>query len=48
MTSDVSGPFEALLLAPVLRELFPSDGALGDYGADLFAQEVAAQLERRT
>jgi hypothetical protein len=31
-----------MLLAPVLRPMLPAAGALGEYGLDILAQEIAA------
>ena len=38
---------ETVILAQILRPLFPDDGALGGYGAEVFAREVASRLEMR-
>jgi len=52
--------FEALLLMPFVRAMLPGLDALGDFGAELFAETmagsdrkgfaaaIAAQLERRS
>ena len=37
----VGATFEAMLLVPMLRPAFGSDAALGDYGIDLLARQIA-------
>jgi hypothetical protein len=51
--------FEAMLLVPMLRPMLPAGEAIGEYGLDLLARElatrdgrgfagiIAAQLEKR-
>jgi hypothetical protein len=38
----VGAAFEAMLLAPVLRPILPAADAIGEYGLDLLAREIAA------
>jgi hypothetical protein len=37
----VGAAFEAMLLAPVLRPMLAGTDAVGEYGVDLFARDVA-------
>ncbi|MGA8534968.1 MAG: hypothetical protein WB615_12745 [Candidatus Tumulicola sp.] len=39
---QVGAGFESLLLAPMLRSLFPAAGVLGGDGLELVAREIAA------
>ena len=41
-STQAGAAFEALLLVPILRPAFGGDAALGDYGIDLLAREIAA------
>jgi hypothetical protein len=44
---EVRVQFEALLLAPLFEPLAGEFGAVGGFGVDLFAREIAAALELR-
>ena len=44
--SRCAAAVETILLREILAPLSP-DGALGEYGADLFAEAVVARWERR-
>lgn len=45
--AQVASAFEALLLVPVLRRAFAGADALGDFGVDLLAREIASKGDGR-